>query len=120
MAAFVLTVLVCGCFTVTMVRFSPGFTADEELLDTRLNKDSQAAIRSRHEAESGIGAFYLRHLAGMLRGDFGFSRSMQRPVRELLAARLPVTMQLIALGIAGGNAGGVTNDSTVPTCSTST
>jgi hypothetical protein len=53
---FVLTVVLAGCITATMVRFSPGFSADEELLDARLNRDSQEAIRTSHDAERGIGA----------------------------------------------------------------
>ena len=98
----ILSVLAAGLVTATMVRFSPGFAADEQLLDTRLNDASRSAARMRHDAESNVPRFYVRHLAGMLRGDLGFSDSMQRPVSELLRARLPVTARLIALGLAGG------------------
>ena len=97
-----MTAIAGGLITATMVRFSPGFAADEELLDTRLNEASLSALRSRHDAEKSLPGFYARHMAALLRGDFGISRSMQRPVRELMAARLPVTLRLVALGIAGG------------------
>src|SRR5581483_4967324 len=100
-AGFVLTIFAGGCLTATMVRLSPGFSADEELLDARLNQESQAALRATHNAERSIAAFYFRSLTNILRGDFGYSRSMQRPVRELLAARLPVTIRLIGIGLAG-------------------
>ena len=97
-----ITAVGAGLITATMVRFSPGFTADEELLDTRLTEASLSAIRAQHDAERSLPRFYLRHMAGLLRGDFGISGSMRQPVRELMAARLPVTLQLVGLGIAGG------------------
>ena len=102
LASIALTILAGGCLTATMVRFSPGFSGDERLLDARLNAASQEAIRNQQAPERGVPAFYGHHLAGMLRGDLGFSRSLERPVRELLAARLPVTAKLIVLGIGGG------------------
>jgi peptide/nickel transport system permease protein len=100
-SSFAVTVLAGGFLTATMVRFSPGFAADEQLLDTRLNEASRNAMRMRHEAEADMPRFYVRHLVNMLRGDLGFSYSMQRPVAELLADRLPVTARLIAMGMAG-------------------
>jgi len=100
--SFLLTIIAGGFLTATMVRLSPGFEGDEELLDTRLNETSRDAIRRQHDAERDIPGFYLRHIGNLVRGDFGFSRSMQQPVGELLAVRLPVTAKLMALGMAGG------------------
>src|SRR5262249_6882044 len=37
-----------------------------------------------------------------LRGDLGVSRSLRRPVRELLTERLPVTLRGVVVGLACG------------------
>lgn len=96
------TVLLGGLFTAALVRMSPGFDSDERLLDTRLARDSQAAARAEHAANSNVVRFYAHHLAGMLHGDFGESPSLKRPISELIAQRLPVTAELMAFGVVGG------------------
>lgn len=53
---------------------------------------------------------FARFVGGAIEGDFGISYRMQRPVEELIAERLPATLELVALsalialvfGIAGG------------------
>jgi peptide/nickel transport system permease protein len=100
--AFILTLIVGGLGTATMVRLSPGSTSDEELLDARLGTASQTAIRAQHDSESNVVVFYMRYLKGMFRGDFGFSRSMRLPISDLLATRMAVTANLLGLGITGG------------------
>jgi peptide/nickel transport system permease protein len=101
-AAVCATVLVGGLLTAAMVRMSPGFDADERLLDTRLDAGSQAAVRAEHSANSNVVRFYALHLAGMLRGDLGDSPSLRRPIVELISTHLPVTAELMATGVVGG------------------
>ncbi|HUB83512.1 MAG TPA: ABC transporter permease [Bryobacteraceae bacterium] len=102
LAAIGATVLLGGLLTAALVRMSPGFDSDERLLDTRLARDSQAAARAEHAANSNIVRFYAHHLAGMLHGDLGESPSLRRPIAELITQRLPVTAELMAFGIVGG------------------
>jgi peptide/nickel transport system permease protein len=102
LAAVGATVLVGGLLTAALVRLSPGFGADERLLDTRLDGESLAAVRAEHTANSNVVRFYAHHLAGMLHGDLGESPSLRRPIAELIAARLPVTAELMAVGVLGG------------------
>jgi peptide/nickel transport system permease protein len=97
-----LTALLGGLLGATLVRLAPGFGADERELDTRLSAESQQAIRAEHARDNNIAAFYFRYLTGVLRGDFGFSRSLNRPVSELLRERLPLTLASLAYGVAGG------------------
>ncbi|HEV2690933.1 MAG TPA: ABC transporter permease [Bryobacteraceae bacterium] len=97
-----LTALLGGLLGATLVRLGPGFGVDERALDSRLSVESQQAIRAEHAADNNIGLFYLRYLTGMLRGDLGFSRSLNRPVSELLQERLPVTLGSLAYGVLGG------------------
>ena len=96
------TVLIGGLLTAAMVRLSPGFDSDERLLDARLDAGSQAAARAEHAANRNVVSFYAHHLAGMLRGDLGESPSLRRPIAELIVDRLPVTAELMAVGVVGG------------------
>jgi peptide/nickel transport system permease protein len=102
LAAVAATVVVGGLLTAALVRMSPGFDSDERLLDARLDSQSQDAIRAEHAANNDVVRFYARHLAGMLHGDLGMSPSLRRPIAELISTRLPVTAELIAVGVAGG------------------
>lgn len=97
-----LTVLIGGLLGATLVRLAPGFDVDERELDSRRSAQSQQFIRAERARDNNIAAFYLRYLTGLAHGDLGFSRSLNRPVSELLAQRLPLTMVSIAAGVAGG------------------
>lgn len=97
-----LTALLGGLLGATLVRLGPGFGVDERDLDSRLSAESREAIRAEHAANNNVALFYLRYLAGALRGDLGFSRSLNRPVSELLKERLPVTLGSLAYGALGG------------------
>ena len=97
-----LTAVLGGLLGATLVRLSPGFGVDEREMDFRLSRDSQAAAQSEHDSERKIAVFYLRYLTGLARGDFGFSRSLNRPIAELLRQRLPLTIVSLAWGAFGG------------------
>jgi peptide/nickel transport system permease protein len=97
-----LIALIGGLLGATLVRLGPGFGVDERELDNRLSQESRQAIRAEHEADKNIGMFYARYLKGMLQGDLGFSRSLNRPVTELLRERLPLTLGSLAYGVLGG------------------
>jgi peptide/nickel transport system permease protein len=96
------TALLGGFLTAALVRNSPGFDADERDLDARLSADSRASIRAEHASQQDVARFYFRQMAAALHGDFGISPSLRRPIGELIAARLPVTLDLMAAGVGGG------------------
>jgi peptide/nickel transport system permease protein len=100
--ALLATAALGGFLAAALVRSGPGFDADERDLDARLNAESRASIRAEHAARRDVVGSYLRQMAAMTRGDFGTSPSLQRPIGELIAARLPVTIELMAVGVAGG------------------
>ncbi len=97
-----LTALVGGLLGATLVRLGPGFGVDEREVDARLNAESQQAIRAEHAGENNIVLFYARYLSGLVHGNLGFSRSLNRPVSELLKERLPLTLGSLAYGVLGG------------------
>ncbi len=102
LAALCLLLLFGGLLGASLVRFAPGFSVDDASLDARLSAESHEALRSQNNTEQNIFSFYAHYLGALLRGDLGTSRTLQRPVRELLAERLPVTIQSVAFGIAFG------------------
>lgn len=94
LCAIALTAILGAVLTAILVRNTPGAGADERLLDPRLDAASLAAIRAEHAASLDIFRFF--------RGDFGISPSLNRPISELISARLPVTLRLMGTGVAGG------------------
>jgi peptide/nickel transport system permease protein len=101
--ALALTVLVGGLLTAVLVRVSPGFDVDERELDPRLNEASRRSIQQERAANRNILAFYGNRLERMVvHGDLGTSPSLNRPIARLFRERLPVTAQIMAIGIGGG------------------
>ncbi len=95
-----LTVAVGGLISAMLARYAPGFGIDERQLDPRLSRESIAAIREQNTEERNILRYYVRYTAAILHGDLGVSRSLNRPVRDLLAERSMVTLALVAKGMA--------------------
>lgn len=102
-AARILLILLLGGFLgATLVRVAPGYGVDQEELDFRLSHASIQSLRSAHAADAGLLRFYGRSMLRLLRGDFGYSRNLQEPVRQLLAERFPETLKSVALALAVG------------------
>jgi peptide/nickel transport system permease protein len=94
----VLTVTLGGLLSATLVRFAPGFGVDEEELDVRLSASSMATRRGANQQGSNILRFYGSYLVGMLHGNLGFSRTLQRPISQLLKERAPETIKDVFTG----------------------
>jgi peptide/nickel transport system permease protein len=101
--ARIVTVLLLGGFLgATLVRLAPGLTVDEQELDSRLNHESIQALRQARAIDDSLPRFYFRYLNRLVHGDLGTSRTLQQPVRQLLAERLPETLKSVGLGLALG------------------
>ena len=94
--------LVGGLLSAMLVRLAPGFDVDEQQFDSRLSAESVEALRQARAADRNIVSFYVRYLGRALHGDLGQSRTLNRPVRELLADRVPVTLRLAGSGLLLG------------------
>ena len=97
-ARAVLITFIAGLLGAALVRFSPGFDSDEHDLDTRLSASTHEADARAREGERNLLSFYARWLVRAAHGDFGNSRAMNRPVRELVDERLPITTRMMAVG----------------------
>ncbi|HZP25165.1 MAG TPA: ABC transporter permease subunit [Terriglobales bacterium] len=89
-----MTVLAGGLISATLVRYAPGFGSDERQLDARLSSASLAAIRDANASERRILPYYAGYIARALHGDLGISRSLNRPIQQILAERLSITSLL--------------------------
>jgi len=97
------TALAGGLLTAFLVRVSPGFDVDERQLDPRLSEASRHALQQEHAVNRNVLGFYTHRLERIvLHGDLGTSSSLNRPISQLFRERLPVTAQIMAIGIAGG------------------
>jgi peptide/nickel transport system permease protein len=97
-----LTALLGGLAAATLVRLAPGFGEDARAFDPRLTEASIHSLQVARTAENNLLAFYWRYLRGLAHGELGVSRSLRRPVSELLAERGPVTLRLVGSGLAAG------------------
>ena len=94
------TLALTGLAAATLLRIAPGFDVDARELDGRTSAETQRQIRAERAGEQDILSFYGHYLRNALRGDLGKSRMYEVPVTGLIAERLPVTLRLIALGLA--------------------
>src|SRR2546430_6287902 len=61
--------------------------------------DVIAQIRQQYRLDQPVPVQYVYWVKGVLSGDFGESLRNKGPVRELIAQKLPVTMQLASMAI---------------------
>ena len=85
-----------------LMRIAPGFSSDDQELNSGLSAQSIQAIRRAHLADANIPHFYGQYLGGLIRGDLGTSRSLNQPVKDLLRDRLPTTLVNLAFALAVG------------------
>jgi peptide/nickel transport system permease protein len=91
-----------GLIAGTLARFAPGSDQDAEQWDPSLSEASRAKLRAAREADNNLLTFYPHFLFGLLRGDWGQSRSLQRPVRDLIVERAGLTAAALGGGLALG------------------
>lgn len=85
-----------------LMRLAPGFSSDDQELNSGLSAQSIQAIRQAHLADANIPKFYAQYIASLVKGDLGISRSLNQPVKDLLRERLPVTLANLAFALAVG------------------
>lgn len=98
----VFTALLGGLLGAILVRMAPGFGVQESDLNTQLSAEARKALHQQDAGERDVLSYYAHYLGGLAQGDLGFSRSMDRPVSELLRDRLPETLRSLAIGVGGG------------------
>ena len=100
--AVALTALLGGLLGAFLVRMAPGFGVQESDLNAQLSAATRQARHQQDAAERNVFSYYWHYLAGLAHGDLGYSRSMDRPVSELLRDRFPETLESLTIGVSGG------------------
>src|SRR3981189_217360 len=85
-----LIVLAGGLLGATFARLAPGFGTDERELDGVRGEANLQALRRSSGQDLNLVDFYRGYLTGLLHGHLGVSRSLDRPVRDLITERLPL------------------------------
>jgi peptide/nickel transport system permease protein len=85
-----------------LMRVAPGFSSDDQELNSGLSAQSLQAIRQARLADANIPHFYAQYIAALVKGDLGTSRSLNQPVKVLLRERLPVTLANLAFALSVG------------------
>ncbi len=65
-----------------LMRIAPGFSSDDQEINSGLSAQSIQAIRQAHLADKNIPAFYAHYLVSVIKGDLGTSRSLNQPVKD--------------------------------------
>jgi len=79
------------------VRLAPGYGTDERELDSRLSNESIDAVRIG-KGQSNLLTGYLLFLQSAMKGDFGFSETLNRPVADLIRQRYLTSVRILSLG----------------------
>ena len=90
--------LLGALLSATLIRLAPGYGVDERELDPRLSQASVESIRRANRLHSGLFSYYRHFLEGAVRGDFGNSQWLERPISTLVRERFPVTLRSVVLG----------------------
>lgn len=85
-----------------LIRVAPGFSSDEQELNSSLSSQSIQAIRQAHLIDSNVPHFYGQYLLSLMKGDLGTSRSLNQPVKDLLRERLPITLANLGFALGAG------------------
>ncbi|HWF02411.1 MAG TPA: ABC transporter permease [Candidatus Angelobacter sp.] len=85
-----------------LMRIAPGFSSDDQELNSGLSAQSIQAVRKAHLADANIPHFYAQYIGSLMKGDLGTSRSLNQPVKQLLRERLPVTLENLGFALGVG------------------
>ena len=93
------TIVLISVFVFALQKLLPG---DPVLAMAGEERDPEtlAYLREKYRLNDPIPVQYLTWIGGALRGDLGVSLRTGQPVLELIAQKLPVTIQLSAMALA--------------------
>ena len=115
MAAFLVRRLIQGVIVVALVatiaflllHAAPGDPFTGAMDDPRMGGDVRETMRAAYGFNLSTREQYVRYIASVFRGDLGFSIPRGRWVKDILSDAIPNTLLLMAIGILGGFALGI-------------
>lgn len=96
------TIFVVATATFALLHAAPGEPFADQMEDPRFTPEQRALRRKQAGLDAPIPVQYVRYLGALARGDLGESFAKRRPVRTLLAERLPRTLLLMGTALIVG------------------
>ncbi|GAC1647744.1 MAG: ABC transporter permease [Gemmatimonadaceae bacterium] len=96
-AAVIVFFVATGVFV--LIHLAPGDPYEAALENPNVSAAMRAQWRATYGLDRPIAEQYLRWLAGISRGDFGWSFSLHRPVGDALVEALPQTLLLMGTAL---------------------
>ncbi len=96
LVSVLLLVTLAGAGLASLLPGSPG----EEILGPAASDEDIATLNARYGFDRPLPVQYLHWLGNALTGNLGVSIQTDQPVTEILAQRLPVTLELTVLALA--------------------
>ncbi len=98
-----IVILIVTILVFLLIRLLPGdpllmYLTQQQFRDTLYDPAQLAQLQERFGLDKPLPMQYIDWIAGMFRGDFGESISLQEPVSKLILDRLPVTIHLSIIG----------------------
>ncbi len=98
------TVLIISVISFVIIQAPPGdyLTSQIQTLQQQYGDAAEMVMnqmRQQYSLDKPVIVQYFVWMGNLLRGDFGYSFLERRPVLEILAARLPLTVGLISLAL---------------------
>ena len=93
--------------TFVLIRLAPGDPFATALDGPSVPQEIRDVWRARYGFDQPIPEQYGRYIASLARGDFGYSTSQRRPVRDAIAIALPRTLLLMFVALLGSFAAGI-------------
>ena len=97
LGAFV--VFAVATLSFVLIHLAPGDPLSSTLDNPRVSESVRAQWRANYGLDRPLGEQYLRYVALLARGDFGYSYSMREPVGAVLARVLPNTLLLMGVAL---------------------
>ena len=80
-----------------LIRLTPSDPIGSITTGRRISDETRAALTVRYNLDKSLPCQYIIWISGAVRGNLGDSFRHRQPVSSLLAARLPVTIQLVLM-----------------------
>ncbi len=93
------TLFIISVISFAIIQLPPGdflttLVANLQATGEEVNQDVVASLRARYGLDEPFHVQYLKWMGGVVRGDFGMSFSLNRPVGELIWERLGLTIAI--------------------------
>lgn len=101
-------VVLVATIAFVLVHLAPGDPFSASLENSSVPESVRRQWRALYGLDRPLPEQYVRWMANVLRGDFGWSHARNRPVADVLAAALPNTLLLMLVALTVGVVLGVT------------